>query len=159
MCGCCFYTTKDFITYVWNRFYTFPAVLKRTLSFNDRLVHHTGGHVVIITEITIEESFVVAHVLICLKSRTKHEHLAMLGRVHGACVYVQVRINLCKIHFVPTGFQDETDGRACNALSYARHHPADDEYVFVSCERHIRFSGIFSQQRNLRHPPAQSLSL
>ena len=51
-----------------------------------------------------EEALIIAHILVSLVAVIEHEHLAMLGGIHGARIDVDVGVNLERRYFEAFGF-------------------------------------------------------
>ena len=103
----------------------------------------TGGGVVLPRGGDVEEALVVPEVQIGLRAVVGHVHLAVLERIHRARVDVQVGVELLDRDAQAARFQQQADGRRCDALAERRDHAAGDEDVFdlsLSCHRNSPFT-------------------
>src|SRR5207253_674010 len=73
----------------------------------------------------------------------QHEHLAVLERVHGPGVDVDVGIELLEGHPQAAGLEETGDRGGCDPLPESRSHSARDEHVL----RSLRHYGIPWYQR------------
>ena len=73
---------------------------------------------------------------VCFSTVVSHEYLAVLNRVHGAGVNVDVRVKLLHSYFVATGFQKTSQRSCCDAFTETGYNTAGDKDVFY---RHVRF--------------------
>src|SRR3989344_1024468 len=132
----------DLVAHVRHRFDALAAVAEIALALDHLLIDHAARHVILGPQVAIEETLVIAHVLIGLEAAIQHEHFPMLGGVHGARVHVEIRIDLHEIHREAARGEDLADGSAGDTLADTRHDAADDEDVFMSvlarAHRHIR---------------------
>ena len=105
-------------------------VLEIALVLDDLLVDAAGGHVVRAGEVDVQEALVVAHVLVGLVAVIQYEALAVLGRVHGSRVDVDVRVDLYRGRFQPAVLHDLSDRAGSDALSDAGNDSSYHEHVF-----------------------------
>ena len=78
-------------------------VLPATLLVNDTLVDASGGDVVRLGRLNVEEALVVTQVQIGLCAVHSHVALSMLIRVQRAWIHIDVRVQLLDGHGVPAG--------------------------------------------------------
>ena len=97
---------------------------------DDVVIDAAGGEVVLLAQGDRGVAFVVAQVQVGFGPVFGDEDLAVLERVHGAGVHVDVGIQLLKGDAEPPGFQQGADGRGGHALPQGGQHPAGDEDDF-----------------------------
>ncbi len=78
----------DLISYVRNGLDALATISQRALFFDNVLVNHSACEIIVLCNIPSQKSFIIPHVLICLKPRIKHEDLSMLCRIHGSSVNI-----------------------------------------------------------------------
>ena len=102
-----------------------PAALLR-----DHLrVDLAGGHVRGLVQVDVDEPLVVADVEVGLGAVVGHEDLAVLERVHGARIDVEVRIQLLHDHAQPARRQQVAEARGGQPLAERGDHAPGDEDV------------------------------
>src|SRR5919198_2627300 len=99
-----------------------PALLR-----DDGLVDGTGGDVRSPVEALIGEPLVVAEIEIGLRAVVEHEHLAVLERVHGAGVDVDVGVELLEGDPETAGLEEAPQRRGGDALPEAGGDSTRDE--------------------------------
>ena len=104
-------------------------VVAATLLVEDVLVQPARRDVVGLNGRTSGEPLVMAEVQIGLGAVVRDEHLAVLGRAHGARIHVQVGIEFAQPHPVSTGLQQCAEGGRSYSFSKGRNHAAGDENV------------------------------
>ena len=104
-------------------------VLAAALLGDHRRIHLSRSDIRRTGQVAIEEPLVVPHVEVRLGSVLGDEHLAVLERVHGAGVDVEVRVEFLHRHVqAPRGEQLPETGRG-QALPERGHDAAADEEV------------------------------
>src|SRR5690606_32187419 len=119
---------------------------------DDRQVDRSGGDVRGAPQVRAGEALVVPEVEIRLASVVGDEHLAVLERVHGARIDVDVRVEFLDHHVEPAGLEDASEGGGSDALAEAGYDAPGDEDVLGGAARHRvlpedphrRFSNLFS---------------
>ena len=104
-------------------------VLAAALLGDHRRIHLPGGHIRPAGQVAVEEALVVADVEIGLCAVLGDEHLAVLERVHGAGVDVEVGVELLHGDLQATGGQQLPEARRGETLTERRNHAAGDEEV------------------------------
>jgi hypothetical protein len=103
-------------------------VVTAALLGDDRGVDLPGGDVRLALEVGVQEALVVADVEIGFRAVVGHEHLAVLERVHGARVDVEVGVEL--LHRDPQATKLEQSAEAGGGESLAEaggDAPGDEE--------------------------------
>ena len=94
-----------------------------------RRVDRAGGGGRVAVEVLVDEALVVAQVEVGLTAVLGDEHLAVLRRVHGAGVDVDVRVELLERDPQAPALEQSTEGRGGEALAQRAGHPARHEDV------------------------------
>ena len=89
-----------------------------------------GGHVGAAVQVFVDEALVMAEVQVRLGAVVGHEDLAVLHRVHGPRVNIDVGVEFLHGDLVSPGFQKPSEGCRGNPFSETRHHTACDKNVF-----------------------------
>ncbi len=97
---------NDLQRYVRHHLYVAPLVFEIALLLDDTAIDTPCGHVVDVGYIHVQETLVVAHVLVSLKTVLKYEHLAVFSRVHRTCIDVDVRVDLHGSDYEATRLKD-----------------------------------------------------
>ena len=84
----------DLVRDVRDDLHRVAQVLAATLALDDARVDLPGRHVRCLREVHIEEALVMSDVEVSLSAVVGHEDLAVLERVHGSRINVEVRIEL-----------------------------------------------------------------
>ena len=92
-------------------------------------IHLSGGDVRRSGQVAIQESFVMADVEIGLRAVLGDEHLAVLERIHGARVHVEVRIEFLHSHLQAARGEQLTETAGGQALAERGDDAAGDEDV------------------------------
>ena len=92
-------------------------------------IHLPGGHVGRSGQIAIEEALVVADVEIGLGAVLGDEHLAVLERVHGARIDIEIRIELLHGDLQSAGGQELTEAAGGQTLAKRGDDATGDEDV------------------------------
>jgi hypothetical protein len=79
--------------------------------------------------VLVDEPLVVAEVEIGLSAVLGHEHLAVLERIHGPRVDVDIGVQLLDHDPEATRLEESPEGGRGDALSKARHHATRHENV------------------------------
>ena len=104
-------------------------VLAPTLGGQDRAVDRAGGGVGASGEVLVDEPLVVTEVEIGLTTVVGDEHLAVLERVHGARIDVDVRVQLLHGDAQTPGLEEAAEGGGRQALPEGAGDAAGDENV------------------------------
>src|SRR5205823_3651567 len=110
-----------------------------------RLVDGPGGDVGLTVEALVGEPLVVAQVEVGLGAVVQHEHLAVLERVHGARVDVDVGVELLERDAEAARLEEPGQGGGGDALPEAGGDSSRDEYVL----RSLKHYGVPWYQRHL----------
>jgi hypothetical protein len=95
-----------------------------------RRIHLAGGHIRRTGQVAVEKAFVVPDVEVGLGAVLGDENLAVLKRVHGARVDVEVRVELLHRHLQPARGQKLPEATRGQSLAERRHDAAADEEMF-----------------------------
>ena len=87
------HASDNLVAHMRYRLDEFSVVTERAFAIDNRLVHHSARHVIFVREVATEETFVITHILVGFKTGAKYENFAVLGRIHRACINIQIRIN------------------------------------------------------------------
>ena len=104
-----------------------PEVLAAALLGDDRRIHLSGSDIRRPGQIAVQEALVVADVEVGFGAVLGDEHLAVLERVHGARIDVEVGIELLHRHLQPAGGQQLSEAARGQSLTERRDNPAADE--------------------------------
>ena len=129
-------TALDFVGNMGDNLHCASAVIAAALLVQNRPVDFTGGNVRILCQRFINKAFIMTKIQVCFSTVVSHEYLAVLNRVHGAGVNVDVRVKLLHSYFVATGFQKTSQRSCCDAFTETGYNTAGDKDVFY---RHVRF--------------------
>ena len=102
-------------------------VLAAALLGDHRRIHLSGGHIRRPGQVAVEEPLVMADVEIGLGAVLGDEHLAVLERVHGARIDVEVGVELLHRHLQASRGQQLPEAGRGEALTERRHHATSDE--------------------------------
>ena len=120
----------DFVGNVGNDLHRRAQILAPAFPVDDGLVDTAAGHVAALTQAFVDEALVVAKVKVRLRTVVGHEHLAVLVRIHGTRVYVNVGIQLLHGDAQPPQFQQPSKRRRRDAFSQGRNHTTRDKDKF-----------------------------
>ncbi len=84
----------DLIGNMGNNLDSCPQITALALPVNDRFEDAPAGHAGTAQEVLIDKALIMPQVQVTLRAVLCDKNLAMLIRVHGARVYIQVRIQL-----------------------------------------------------------------
>ena len=104
-------------------------VVAPALLGDDRRVDPAGGGVGALVEVLVDEPLVVAEVEVGLTAVLGDEDLAVLERVHGARVDVDVRVELAHGHPEAAALEQPAQRGGGEALAQRRRHPTGEEDV------------------------------
>ena len=102
-------------------------VFAAALLGDDRRIHLAGGDIRRPGQVAVEEPLVVADVEVGLGAVLGDEDLAVLERVHGARVDVEVRVELLHRHLQPARGEQLAEAAGGQALTERGSHAAADE--------------------------------
>ena len=117
----------DLVRDVWNDLHGLAQELAPALLGGDRLVHRPGCEVGAAVQALVCEPLVVAQVQVGLRPVVQHVHLAMLERVHGPGIDVDVRVELLEGDAEASGFEQPAQGGGGDSFSEAGGHSTRDE--------------------------------
>jgi hypothetical protein len=140
----------DLVGHVRDDLHRRAQVLPLPLAADHALVHAAGGEVVLLGEAHRREALVVTEVQVGLGAVLGHVDLAVLDRVHGARVDVQVGVELDEADAEAARLQERPDRGGGEPLPDAGKHASRDEDVLARA-RH----GSLPPGRNHRedYPP------
>ncbi len=116
-------------------------VVAAPLGRQHRRVDRSGGGVRVAGEVLVDEALVVPEVEVGLAPVVGDEHLAVLERVHGARVDVDVRVELLHRDAQAARLQQPPERRRRDALPEGRRHASRDEDVLGQRETSVCGSG------------------
>ena len=90
----------------------------------------SGGNIGILVQTFIDETLIMSQVQVCLGSVIGNEHLAVLYRIHGSGIDIDVRVKFLHGHFVTAGFEQSSERCGSNSLAESGYNAACDENVF-----------------------------
>ena len=122
--------TLDLVGDVWNHLHGLAQVVAVPLSGQDMGIDRSGGGVRIAGEVLVDEPLVVAEVEVGLATVVGDEDLAVLERVHGSRIDVDVRVQLLDQDPESPLLEESTQGGGSEALSERTGNAARDEDVF-----------------------------
>ena len=105
-------------------------VVAAPLALDDATIHHAGRHIGELAEVLIDETLVVAEVEVGFGAIFGDEDFAVLVRVHGARIHVEVGVDFLNGNFQTARFEKRPKARGRNAFSNGRHHAAGHKNVF-----------------------------
>jgi hypothetical protein len=100
----------DLVGYVGDHLHGLAEEVPPAFLGDDALVDRAGRGVGIAMKVLVDETLVVAEVEVGLSPVLGHEDLAVLEGVHGARVYVDVRVELLHGHPQAPALQEPTEG-------------------------------------------------
>ncbi len=96
---------------------------------DDRQVHRTRGDVGVTPQVLAAEPLVMSQIEIGLPAVVGDEHLAVLERVHGPRVDVDVGVQLLVDDAEPASLEETTERGSGDALAEAGHHASGHEHI------------------------------
>ena len=99
----------DLVGDVWDDLHGVTEVVATTLLLDHREIHRAGRDVRRPLQVLADEPFVVAQIEIGLATVVGDEHLAVLERIHGPRVDVDVRVQFLDDHVESSGFQQSPE--------------------------------------------------
>ena len=128
----------DLVGDVRDHLHGLAEVVAAPLGGEHRRVDRAGGGVRVAGQALVDEALVVAEIEVGLAAVVGDEHLAVLERVHGAGVDVDVRVELLHGDPEAPGLEQSSERRGREALPQRGGHPTRHEDVF----RHGRLTHI-----------------
>ena len=119
----------DFIGDMRNYLDGSSAVISPPLLLQHGPVNLSGGHIGILIQALIDESLIMSQIQIRLRSIVGDEYLAVLDRIHGSRIHIDIGIEFLHGYLVASGFQKPSQGRRRNSFSQARHHASSHKYI------------------------------
>ncbi len=107
--GGMFKPANDLVTDMRDGFNALATIAERPLLLDHMTIDHAARDVVITRQIPIQETFVVAHVLIGFKTRIQNKNLTVFGGVHGAGINIEVGVDFGEIDLESLGGEDGTE--------------------------------------------------
>ena len=120
----------DLVSDVRNHLHGVTEVLAAAFPSDHLRIHLSGGDIRRSRQVAIEESLVMADVEIGLRAVLGDEHLAMLERVHGARINIEVRVEFLHGHLQATRGEQLAETAGGQAFSERGDDAAGDEDVF-----------------------------
>ena len=93
----------DFVGNMRNNLHSAAAVITPALFLQDGPVNLSGGYVGVFVQAFVNETFIMPQVKIGFGAVVGYEYLAMLNRVHGAGVNVDVGVKFLHGYFITAG--------------------------------------------------------
>ena len=109
-----------------------PQVFAPALFGYDRVIDLSCGEVAPLGDNSVRETLVVSQVKVGFSAVIGDKDFAVLKRIHGPGVYVDVGIKLLQRHRQTPCLQERSDGSRSQALSERRNNTARHEYEFLS---------------------------
>ena len=107
-----------------------PEVLATTLLGDHRRIDLTSGDIGRARQIAVQEALIVTDVEIGLGAILGDEHLAVLERVHGARIHIEVRVELLHRYLQAPRGEELAEAGSRQTFTERRHHTTGDEKVF-----------------------------
>ena len=96
----------DLVGHMGNDLHRSAAVISAALLIQYGPVYFARGHVGVVIQALVDEALVVPQVQVCLRPVVGHENFAVLDRVHGARVHVEIGVELLHGHFAAARLQE-----------------------------------------------------
>jgi hypothetical protein len=122
-------TALDLVGDVRNNLNGSSAKVAAAFLLQNTPVYLTGGYVGILGKAFINETLVVAQIQISLCSIISDENFAVLNRIHGTRVNIDVRIKFLHGYFVSAGLKQTAQGRSGDTFSESGNDTAGDEDI------------------------------
>ena len=126
----------DLVGDVRNHLHGVSEVLAATLLCDDAGVDLTGRHVRLGRQIVVEEPFVVSNVEVSLGPVVSDEDLAVLKRVHGSRINVEVRVQLLHRDAQSATDEEVPEAGCRQTLTERRGNSTSDKDMFRLCLAH-----------------------
>ena len=97
-------TALDFVCDMWDHLHRASAEITVALFLQHGPVYLSGRHIGIFIQALINKTLVVAKIQVRFCAVVGNKNLAVLNRVHGARVNVDVRVKLLHRHLISSGF-------------------------------------------------------
>ena len=123
------HASLDLVGDVRNDLHRVAEVLAATLLGDDLRVHLAGGDVRRRGQIDVEEALVVTDVEVGLRAVVGHEDLAVLERIHGSRIDVEIRIQFLHRHAESARPEEAAEARSRQALPEGGNDASGDENV------------------------------
>ena len=120
----------DLVGDVRNNLHGAAQVIAATFLGDNLIVNGTRSGVVLARHGHVEIALVVPEIQIRFRAVVGNEYLAVLERVHGAGVNIDVRIKLLNGYSQPARLQQRAQRRSRKALAQRRQHAARHKNVF-----------------------------
>ena len=107
----------DLVGNVRNDLHSGAQIVSVALPGDDMIIDGARGGVVLARHGHVEVAFVVAQIKVCFSAVVGHEHFAMLERVHGAGIHVDIGIQLLDGHRKAARLQQRPQRRGRQAFA------------------------------------------
>ena len=98
----------------------------------NRPVYFSGGHIALLCQAFVDETFIVSKVKVCFGSVICNEDLTVLDWVHRTRIDINIRVKFLHGHFVTAHFQKTTQRGGSNSFSKTGNNTACNKYIFYS---------------------------
>ena len=123
-------TALDLIGDVGDHLDSASAEVSPTFLLQDGPVDLSCGYVGVFCKAFINETFIMTQVKIGLRTVIGDKDFAVLNRIHGAGVNVDVGVEFLHGHFVASGLQQTAKGSCRNSFSQSGNNTARNKNVF-----------------------------
>ncbi len=124
-----------------------PAKIPPPFFVQHAPIYFSGGYVRIFCQVLINKTFIMPQIQIGFRPVVGDEHLAVLDRVHGAGVDIDVGVEFLHGDFISPGFEQAAQGSCGNAFSQAGDYAAGDKDVFY---RHKESSFLYGDENSYK---------
>ena len=128
----------DFVGDMRDDLHGVAQIIAAPLALDDSAINHARRHIGELAQILINETFVVAQIQIGFGAIFGDENLAVLVRVHGAGVHVEIRVDFLNGDFEAARFEEGAQARRCDAFADGRNHAASYKYIFSHANHSLR---------------------
>ena len=122
-------TALNFIGNMGDNLYGASAEISAALLLQDGPVNLTRGNVGIFRQTFVDEALIMSKIQIGLGAVIGNKHFAVLYRIHGTRININIRIKLLHGNFVAACLQQTAQGSCGDAFSKARNYTASDKDV------------------------------
>ena len=113
----------------------FSKVITTAFSLDNLGVDFTGGKIVILAEVNIEETLVVAKIQIDLAAVVENEHFSVFKRRHCASIAVQIWIDFDRSDSQASAFQQNADATCCYSFAQSGQDSSANNNVLHAHQR------------------------
>src|SRR5271157_414587 len=125
-------TGLDLVGNMGNDLDGFTEIITTPFHLDNRPVDLSRSDVVSCGKVYVKESFIVTEVEVHLAAIRQDENLPVLGRVHGTCIDIEIRVNFYGGDAITPALQYTANRCRRNSFSEPAHHAAGDKYVLHS---------------------------